>query len=98
MKVSKLFHPSSLAVRHHLRTRDDDHPADDVSDGQVPRHPQQRPGVHEAARSTQGLVREGDGLRRLNLVHDQRHRPGEGEELNGLYQLIGGSTRGGSEW
>ena len=73
MKVSKLFHPSSLAVRHHLRSRDYDHPADDFRHGQVPRHSQQRARVHEASRGAEGAVGEGHGLRRLHLVHDERN-------------------------
>ena len=40
----------SSAVRHDLRPRDHHHPADDERHRQVPRHAQQRPGVHEAAR------------------------------------------------
>ena len=40
----------SSAVRHDLRPRDHHHPADDERHRQVPRHAQQRPGVHEAPR------------------------------------------------
>ena len=45
--TSLLFSP---AVRDYLRSRDHHYPADDVSDGQVPRHARQCQGVHEATR------------------------------------------------
>ena len=51
MKVTVLFaHFSSPAIRDHLWSCDDHHPADDQRYGQVPRHAQQRQGVHEATR------------------------------------------------
>lgn len=70
---------SSLAIRHDLRSRDHDHPADDVSHSQVPRHVEQRAGVYETARGAQGPVRESHGLRGVYLGHDQRvgHRQGK---------------------
>ena len=69
----------SLTLRHHFRSRDNDHPADDVRDGQVPRHLEQRPGIHEASRSPKGFVRTRHGLRRLHLVHDKGNRPRKSE-------------------
>ena len=63
----------SPPLRHHLRTRDHHHPADDQRHGQVPRHAQQRQGVHEASRGAQGPFRTGHGLRRIYVGHDQRH-------------------------
>lgn len=63
---------SSLALCHDLRSRDHDNPADDVSHSQVPRHAEQRAGVHETTRGAQGSVRASHGLRGLDLGHDQR--------------------------
>jgi len=63
----------SFTLRHNFWSRDHDHPADDFGDGQVPRHPEQRPRVHEVARGPEGLVGKGDGLRRLNMVDDERN-------------------------
>ena len=85
----------SPPLRHHLRTRDHHHPADDQRHGQVPRHAQQRQGVHEASRGekasiwstelgsvpgAEDIVRESDGLRGVDLGDDEGDRPGEGRE------------------
>lgn len=61
----------SSTLRHHFRSRDDHHPADDVSHGQVPRNAQQRPGIYETERSAAGPVGARHGLRRLHLGHVQ---------------------------
>ena len=52
---------------------------DDIRDGQVPRHLEQRPGIHETSRSPEGFVRTRHGLRRLHLVHDKGNRPRKSE-------------------
>ena len=69
-----LIECGSFAVRDHLRSRDDHHPADDIGDGQISRDAQQRAGVYEIERSATGPVGAGHGLCRLHLGHVQRTR------------------------
>lgn len=68
----------STAVCDDIWSRDDHHPADDLSDGKVPRHVEQCARVYEAARGAEGVKRTRYGLCGLHLGHDKGtgHRKG----------------------
>ena len=66
--------PSSAAVCHHLRKRDHDIPADVLNNGPLPRDVKQHPRVYEATQHAKVTLRESDGLRRVHLGADKRHR------------------------
>ena len=80
----------SFVVCDDIRSRDDNHPADDECHGQVPRDAQQRARVYEIERSASRLIRTGHGLRRLHLGHVQRPRylHGKSSEENSLLLLL----------
>lgn len=69
---------SSSALRHDLRSRDDHYSADDVGHRQVPRHAEQRQGVHEATRGPKGAVGARHGLCGVDVGHDEGAGSGQG--------------------
>ena len=102
----------SPTLCHDFWSRDHDHPTDDLSYSQIPRHPEQVtflhffyksvgggtlvvkirewsgyycsfqcPGVYETPWGAKGFVRKSDGLRRIDLGHDQRNRPRKGRDI-----------------
>ena len=105
---SAFFSPT---LCHDFWSRDHDHPTDDLSYSQIPRHPEQVtflqffykpvgggtfvvkirelsgycwfqcPGVYETPWGAKGFVRKSDGLRRIDLGHDQRNRPRKGRDI-----------------
>lgn len=78
----------SAPVRHNFRSRHDDNSTDDERHGEVPRHAEQRAGVHETSRSPESSVRTRNGLRRVHMGDDKRIRPGQGRTPELLDQIL----------
>ena len=74
----QFFSLCSSFVCDDLRPRNDNNPANDFGHRQIPRHAEQRKRVHETSRSPQSPVWTCNGLRGVDLGHDQGTRPRQG--------------------
>lgn len=77
----------SPAVRNHIRSCDHDHPANDIGNGQIPRHAEQCARIHETARSAESPQRTCHGLCGLNVGHDQRVGYGKGGNSQSTHRI-----------
>lgn len=80
----------STVVCHHLRSCDNHHPADDISNSQVSWYVEQCPRVYETAWSAQGSVGASYGLRCIHVGHDKGpgHRQGKSGQASLLWNKL----------